>query len=183
MSNLDVFRITKQEYARTAAELLNGEGGRRAPGRWHLRGMPVAYLASSRALCMLERMVHLSIHPRDDTTQLIAARLGIPDDLASPAHVRQLTAGDLDAMDPAWRQERNRTCLRIGVQWFRDGTHLAMRVPSAIIPSESNLVINCGHPAVISLIARAAFDVEQISIDPRITEIISEEALWARRSI
>ncbi|MEQ9152834.1 MAG: RES family NAD+ phosphorylase [Parvibaculum sp.] len=182
MTDLTAFRITRQEYARDIEQLLNGEGGRRAQGRWHLRGMPVAYLGSSRALCMLERLVHLSIHPREDDAELTASRLAIPEDLATPTHVRRLTASDLDGVDPAWRQDGNRTCLRIGVQWFRDGDHFALQVPSAVIPAEWNLVINCTHPVIRDLIARAGFETAAVSIDPRIAEIISEDALRARRS-
>ena len=182
MTDLTAFRITRQDYARDIEQLLNGEGGRRAKGRWHLRGMPIAYFGSSRALCMLERLVHLSIHPREDDGELVAARLAIPEDLATPTHVRRLTAVDLDDVDPAWRQDGNRTCLRIGVQWFRDGDRFALQVPSAVIPAEWNLVVNCTHPVIRDVIARSEFVTEVVSIDPRIAEIISEDALRARRS-
>jgi RES domain-containing protein len=182
MTDLTAFRVTRQEHARDVEELLNGEGGRRAQGRWHLRGMPVAYFGSSRALCMLERLVHLSIHPREDAAELVAARLIIPESLTTPVYFRRLTAQDLDGVDPAWRQDGNRTCLKIGVQWFRDGDRYALQVPSAVIPEEWNLVINCTHPVIRDLVARAEFETNPVSIDPRIAEIISADALKARRS-
>ena len=182
MSDLAAFRITREAFARDAAQLLDGEGGRRASGRWHRRGMPVAYLGSSRALCLLETLVHLEIHPNDDAAERVAAELTIPEDLLTPAHVRRLTAAELGALDPAWRQLGNRTCKRVGIQWFRDGGRWALQVPSAVIPQEWNLVVNCTHPAVRNLIARCDFQVEPVSIDPRIAEIISEEALRDRRA-
>lgn len=182
MSDLSAFRITKAEYARDAAQLLDGEGGRRAGGRWHRRGSPVVYLGSSRALCLLEILVHLEIHPRDDAATRVAAEFVIPEALLGATQVRRISASELHALDPAWRQFGNRTCKRIGIQWFRDGDRWALQVPSAVIPQEWNLVVNCSHPVVRDLIARGGIKVEPVSIDPRITEIISAEALRVRRS-
>lgn len=181
MSDLTAFRITREAFARDVAQLLDGEGGRRASGRWHRRGMPVTYLGSSRALCLLEILVHLEIHPRDDAAERVAALLSIPEDLLGDDQVRRISPAELDALDPAWRHHGNRTCKRIGIQWFRDGDRWALQVPSAVIPQEWNLVVNCTHPAIRDLVARGRFAIEPVSIDPRIAEIISEDELRRRR--
>ncbi len=177
-----MFRVTRREFARDLTQLLDGEGGRRASGRWHIKGAPVAYFAESRALCMFERIVHLSVHPNDDHAPLIAAKLVIPNELSGPSTVRRITSEDLDRLDPSWRQPGNRTCLRIGVLWFKERDHLALEVPSSIIPEEHNFVLNCTHPAIRELASTGTFSTSPISIDPRIAEIIDVEALRRRRA-
>lgn len=182
MTGLVVYRATRREFARDLTQLLDGEGGRRASGRWHVRGAPVAYFAESRALGMFERIVHLSVHPNDDHAPLVAAKLVIPKELSGPSVVRRIAAKDLDARDPSWRQPGNRTCLRIGVLWFKEREHLALQVPSSVIPEEHNFVLNCTHPAVRDLIRTGEFSSAPISVDPRITEIIDAQALQRRRA-
>jgi RES domain-containing protein len=182
MTGLVVYRVTRREYARDLAQLLDGEGGRQASGRWHVRGSPVAYFAESRALCMLERLVHLSVHPRDDHAPLVAAKLVIPKELSVPSAIRRISAEELDAQDPVWRQPGNRTCLRIGALWFNEREHYALQVPSAIVREEYNLVVNCTHPAVKDLINTGGFVTAPISVDARIAEVIDAKALQRRRT-
>ncbi len=182
MTDLVAYRVTRAAFAGNLAQLLDGEGGRRAAGRWHLRGSPVAYFAESRALCLLERLVHLSVHPNDDQAELLAAKLAIPPDLSGSRHIRRISARELDGLDPRWRQPGNLTCLRIGTLWVREGEHFALQVPSALIPEECNLVVNCVHPATRDLLDVAEFEAAPISIDPRIAEVLDVDTLRRRRS-
>jgi RES domain-containing protein len=53
---MKAWRITKQRHARTA---FSGEGARLYGGRWNSAGVPVAYVAESQSLAVLQLLVHL----------------------------------------------------------------------------------------------------------------------------
>ena len=40
----------------------DGEGSRRAGGRWNSKGTRVIYMSENRSLCVLEVLVHLTDH-------------------------------------------------------------------------------------------------------------------------
>ncbi|MGH8544168.1 MAG: RES family NAD+ phosphorylase [Gammaproteobacteria bacterium] len=59
---MHVYRLCKEAYSEN---LLQGDGGRLADGRWHRLGRRIVYCASSEALAVLELRVHRkrSINP------------------------------------------------------------------------------------------------------------------------
>jgi RES domain-containing protein len=129
---------------------------------------------------LLERLAHLSIHPTEDQSRTVAARLAIPTYLITPEHVRNVTANELQELDPNWRDPGNETCAKLGELWYSDGAHLMLRVPSALIPQEYNTVVNCSHAFVSELIAFSEFAVSDISLDKRIVEILDIAAIRER---
>jgi RES domain-containing protein len=106
-----LWRLTRRPHAD-----LSGRGGRLADGRWHSRGQPIVYCATSAALAVLEVRVHLDLPldllPDDYVLMQIAA----PDDLevrtsalpiceragnpAKTSAVRPATTGSLKARRP-----------------------------------------------------------------------------------
>lgn len=58
--------------------------------------------------------------------------------------------------------ERNRypVCRNIGDQWVKSGTTLLLRVPSAIIRDETNVLINPNHPEFGNVSVKEIFDFE-----------------------
>jgi RES domain-containing protein len=143
--------------ARNAAAPLDGEGARRAGGRWNPRGMAVAYCASSLSLAVLELLVHVDTNALPD--DLVAIQVDIPDDL--PA--RRVLATDLPG---DWRQDSGRAALRaLGARWFRDRREPLLVVPSVVVPGERNVLINPLHPDAgrIEVVAREPF-----RLDPRL---------------
>src|SRR3954471_12928197 len=48
-----VWRLARRAYA-----ALDGEGARRAGGRWNSPGLPAVYTSSALSLCVLELLVH-----------------------------------------------------------------------------------------------------------------------------
>ena len=170
---LILHRIVREAHAENMAQLLSGEGGRRSAGRWHERGMPVAYFSSSRALGWLETLAHLSAPVDAGPRGRVAATLEMPDDLSHSGLVRTITHEEIAVLDPDWTQPGNDMCRNIGAQWFEDGTHLGLTVPSAIIPLETNTILNCTHPAITDLLARPELmSVSDATLDPRIAEVI-----------
>ena len=54
-----VYRIAKAIHSTTGAEMMSGEGGLRGSARWHTKGRPIIYTATSQALATLEIAVNL----------------------------------------------------------------------------------------------------------------------------
>lgn len=132
----------------------DGEGARRFGGRWNSPGVPLVYLADSLALAVLETLVHMEReHLPDD---LVARRIEIPDDAVEV--LETVPAEWLS--DPLRRQTR-----RFGDAWVREGRSLALRVPSAVIPQEFNLLLNPQHSRAGEM---RMLDEHPFSLDPRV---------------
>lgn len=127
------WRIVTPRFAATA---FSGEGARLYGGRWNPKGVPLVYTAESRALAVLEILVQ--DEPLRARYTLIPAR--IPDDLA----VERIAPGELPA---DWQSAGPREELqRLGAAWVRGGASAALAVPSAVIPDETNYLLNPAHP-------------------------------------
>ena len=130
-----VWRICRETH-----QALDGEGSRLHGGRWNSERVSVVYTSSTLALAALEYLVHVDIEDVPD--DLVAMAIEVPDDLP-----------------PDWNQVLDHpACARIGDQWAAKGTVLRLRVPSAVVPEESNVLINPDHPR--------AGDVRMVSIRP-----------------
>ena len=117
-----------------------GHGSTLSAGRWHLPppdGRPVVYAGASRAICQLEKRVHCNgIKPIGQAL----IRLDLPAD-ALIQDVRNGFDLPADWIDQeAWTQS-------MGVAWRRVGNALGLWIPSAVEPSESNILLNPDHPA------------------------------------
>ena len=67
----------------------DGEGARRAGGRWNSRGIAVVYMSENRSLALVEILVHLSSVIPD---RYVLGAAEIPDDLAvDPVTESELT--------------------------------------------------------------------------------------------
>jgi RES domain-containing protein len=73
----------------------------------------------------------------------------------------------LATLPATWRAPaRSDASIEIGENFLTELKHLALAVPSAIVPQEYNYLINPRHPAFASL--RIAENVEPFSFDDRI---------------
>ena len=132
---LMAWRLVKEKHAGNA---FDGEGARRFGGRWNTRGSSVVYLSSSLSLAALELFVHLTAE--DARLRLLAIPVGIPEDLA----MEELSMSELPE---EWRSEpASDACKVLGSEWLEAGKTLLLKVPSVIVPHESNYVLNPKHP-------------------------------------
>jgi RES domain-containing protein len=129
-----VYRITSSRYSRD----LSGTGARLHGGRWNPPGISVVYSAESRALATVEYLVHvpLALVPRD----LGLVTLHIPDGIPYST----MTTADLPAN---WRDYPSPPALaELGRQWVTALETVLLRVPSAVVAQEYNVLINPLHP-------------------------------------
>lgn len=130
---LSVWRITTARFARSA---FSGEGARLYGGRWNPKGVPMVYTAANQSLAMLEMLVQ--DQPLRARYIMIEARI------PSGATIDRVSVNDLPS---DWREIGARDKLQtIGGEWARRRSAAVLAVPSAIVPAESNYLLNPLHP-------------------------------------
>jgi RES domain-containing protein len=131
---LIVWRITTARFVRSA---FSGEGARLYGGRWSPKGVPVVYTAANQSLAMLEMLVQ--DQPLRARYVMIEARI------PSTVRVERVSIDDLSS---DWRELGGRQKLQaIGAEWASKRKAAVLAVPSAIVPRESNYLLNPLHPA------------------------------------
>jgi RES domain-containing protein len=130
---LSAWRITKQKHARSA---FDGEGARLFGGRWNSPGVPMIYTAQSQALAALEMLVHLN--SPDLLKKYVLFEVSI-----DPSYVRDL---DISSLPRNWKADPAPAKVQaIGDEWVAGGTSAVLRVPSILVPGESNYLLNLRH--------------------------------------
>lgn len=128
-----VYRLARSQFKND----MSGRGAYLAGGRWNSIGIPVIYTAESRALASLEIAVHTPLNVVPDDYFII--EIEIPDN----ATIDVIKEDDLPAN---WKlfPEINFT-QKMGDRFFKAGEHLALKVPSAIVSGDNNILINPLH--------------------------------------
>ena len=97
--------------------------------RWNAAGIGMLYCASSLSLALLEILVHTD-------------KTNIPDNyvwsVASAGSIRPLIVNEDHLHDLTYTRS-------IGRQWVRDGIDAGVMVPSVIVPTEMNVLLNPAH--------------------------------------
>lgn len=140
-----VYRILRAAYSKNP---LDGEGAYRFGGRWSSRGTRLAYTSSHLSLAIIEYFVH--IDAADPPTDLVVIAVDVPDRVSRIGiSVKQLPEN--------WRQNPAPVSLaRIGDGFVAGGKAAILTVPSAVVPSEANWLINPLHPESGNIRVKAA---------------------------
>jgi RES domain-containing protein len=156
---VQLWRICRKPYARKP---LDGQGGLFTAGRWHTPRRLVVYASESLALASLEVLVHcdLDLIPED----FVAIEILIPPSVK----IASFSASELPRN---WRRHpAPPTLARLGNNWLEHARTAVLRVPSALVPTEYNYLLNPLHPAFrdfqIARRLKFAFD-ERISVRNR----------------
>ena len=131
---INAFRIVRTVHAEDA---FNGEGARLQGGRWNAPGHAVVYTAESIALATLELLVNLT--DSKNVKQYSVIECLFPEGVFE--HVdRSLLPDDWFTYPPPAMLQQ------IGNQWLIERASAVLAVPSAIIPTELNYLLNPEHP-------------------------------------
>lgn len=137
---MDVWRICRSKYEHSA---FSGSGAEKTGGRWNYKGHSVVYASENLSLAALELFVHVS--PEIIPADLISLRGTLPDSIS----IERIELADLPKN---WREYPAPSELQeIGTNWILGLTSLVLVVPSAILPLESNLLVNPAHPDIKEL--------------------------------
>ncbi len=134
---LTVWRIVTEQHAATA---FSGEGARLYGGRWNPKGIALIYTAQSQSLAALE-MLAQDIPLR---ARYVIMPAKVPKQLIEHYNLQQLP--------PNWRDPAVRSTLQmIGATWVKTGCSAVLAVPSVIIPTELNYLLNPHHPDFVKI--------------------------------
>ena len=148
-----VYRITK----RRRAEDLSGTGAAIFPGRWNRAGVPVLYTGESIEIALLETIVHMK---GEFVPDLSIITLEIPGRSVMKLLPEQLPKTWFHNPAPAYLSE-------IAQKWINAGKHLALKVPSSIVHSSFNYVLNCHHSRYSEVSIKS---IEPFYFDHRLVE-------------
>ncbi len=131
---MQVFRIAKTRHIND----LSGTGARLNGGRWNHPGIGILYTSPTRALATVEFLVHVPAAMMPRNLGMVA--IEIPD----PIVPQETIATDLPEN---WRRHPAPPALaEIGSNWALSNNALLLRVPSAVVEHEYNILINPAHP-------------------------------------
>lgn len=128
---MKIYRISKCRFIND----LSGTGAALYGGRWNSKGNYALYTAETPSLALLESVVHISNIP---ATSYCMITLEIPD--------TKITEIKIDALPKNWQQQPPPDALKkFGDRFIAESKFLALKIPSVIIPEESNYLINPKH--------------------------------------
>jgi len=148
-----VYRLATRKYANK----LDGLGASFSNNRWNSKGTPIIYTAETRALALAEIVVHLSAAalPLD----YVMLTIEIPDS----SKVQEISSSELK---PDWNTfPHSMETQRPGDQFIRDRKALLLKVPSAVVHGDSNILINPLHRNIHEV---DVIDIQDFPLDNRL---------------
>jgi RES domain-containing protein len=150
---ITAWRIVKAKHA---AGAFDGEGARIEGGRWNSPGTPVVYTSQSAALAVLEMLVHLG------RSSILRAYVLIPCTFDDGVMSRL----DRKRLPKDWRSYPAPPALQlIGDEWVKRGTSAVLEVPSAVMETDSNYLLNPRHSDSDAV---RVMDPQPFDLDPRL---------------
>jgi RES domain-containing protein len=160
---MEIYRIVFERFA----DRLYAPG---YSGRWNYEGEFVIYSGSNRSLSYLENMVH-KMGQGVLGTNFTLMVLELPD------HLPQ-TVISLQDLPPDWNLGSSYSLTQpLGSRWYEAGQTLLLKVPSAVVPTEFNWVLNARHPDFPQVTIKAR---EPVQYDHRFVGI-DKELVRARK--
>ena len=129
---MKIYRITGKKHAND----ISGMGAAMYGGRWNKKGTPVLYTGATKEIALLETIVHT---PPAIIPALDILTLEIPDDSIQTLEIKDLPDNWTNYPAPAILAE-------IVEKWVDSNVSIALLVPSCIIHSAKNVILNCRHP-------------------------------------
>lgn len=127
-------------------------------GRWNSKGVRMLYASASLSLAALETVVNLSGSKLDQS--LYCIELDFPDDL-------RIT--ELSELPTSWNSyPHDSTTVQLGNDFIKKN-ELCLKVPSAIIPSEYNYLLNPAHEDFLKV---KFLDARPLMLDQRLIKSV-----------
>ena len=153
---MKVYRIAKTLYVND----LSGEGARLHGGRWNRPGVPVLYTSQARSLALLELIVHFAAYNAiKDSFSFLS--LEIPDVEIISIDNQLLKGNKFDL--------NNQKLWEISEHYFFKENVFGIKVPSILIPEESNIILNPFHPNFKQI---KKISIDSIDLDERFRKFV-----------
>lgn len=140
-----VYRLADPCMDGKAEEAMSGAGGLFGPARWHPKGHRIVYLAPSLSLCTLE----MKVQDSGMKPAYAGFEVTIPDAVSR-------RAVDRARLPAHWRERAAYPqCQALGLEWLTGaGQPALLLVPSAIVPLETNVLLNPAHADARLIVTR-----------------------------
>lgn len=148
-----VYRITNEAYKND----ISGNGAALFGSRWNSKGTHLLYTSQSISLSILESLVHLKRKDIPPAQYLLHIQLPAEKEIAEISYTK---------IKKGWREELDYTQW-IGDQFIQNKKSLFLKVPSAIVPQESNVLLNPFHTEFKKV---KIIEHELLELDKRLTE-------------
>jgi len=130
------WRIDKAR--RSKADSFSSEGAAIEGGRWNQPGTRMVYSAETLSLAAIEKFVHMGDEGR--SLRLVSYRIDIPSDV----RIEELKKSDLPK---DWKVfPTPQSTMDIGSNWARKAHSAVLKIPSVVIETEHNYLLNPLHP-------------------------------------
>jgi len=149
---MKVYRLCKSKHAMD----LSGHGAKLSGGRLNSRGITAIYTSGSVALCTAEIAVHIPLAMMPANYVLVTYK--IPEKAITSVHISNLPE--------RWNSyPHSKKSQQIGDKFLLQKEYLILQVPSAVVPQESNFLINPNHEKITDI---QILDVEPYNFDVRL---------------
>lgn len=149
---MKIYRIAKQNFIND----LTGEGARLYGGRWNRKGTAMLYFSEHLSLCVLEMLVHTNQQLINNNYYFIEVEI-------SEKKIKPISESRLPFN---WRSNNLISETQdFGSDWLQKSKELAIRIPSAVLPSESNILINPNHIEVSKI---KIIKTSELNLDTRL---------------
>ncbi len=149
-----LYRIAKRQQR---ANDLSGQGAANEGGRWNSEGVFALYTSESRALAMLELLVHVDETELPPNLFLMTIEV---DDSASFFEIMD------EELRDDWRQPENLVLKLKGDKIFQEQNFIGLKARSAVMPPEYNYVLNPLFPRFYDLVK--VIHIEDYVLDNRL---------------
>ncbi|MCO5237344.1 MAG: RES family NAD+ phosphorylase [Chitinophagaceae bacterium] len=148
-----LYRVCRNKYRHD----LSGSGARVSGGRWNSAGRAALYTSGTKSLAILEVLTNTPLAILKDDFTIVT--LELPDGVS----IDEYKLSDMPAEWHSYPVPIH--VMRMGDRWLASGRSLVLKVPSAVVFSEHNWVINPAHPEFDKV---KIAGTERLVIDPRI---------------
>ena len=124
---ITVYRFAPIQFAND----LSGEGAKLFGGRWNSQGLPAVYCSFTISLALVELFIHKRTYEEIKVNQLMEIEV----DSTIPSVI------DYKKLKLNWQNDEN-YCQFMGNEFLSGKNQVALKVPSAVIEQEMNLVLN-----------------------------------------
>ena len=148
-----LYRVVRNKYLYD----LSGAGSKLFGGRWNSPGIPALYTSASKSLAVLESLTNTppAILQNDFSILILEIQGKV---LSDEFHEKDLPKNWKTYPAPV-------NLIQLGNKWLLAGKKLLVKVPSAVITSEFNFIINPLHRDMKKVKIAAA---EKLELDARV---------------
>ena len=125
-----LYRFANEKYCND----ITGEGARLFGGRWNSPGFPVLYSSNLISLSLLELLIHSATYDELKANKLVC--IDTPD--------KSIQEINPSTLKKDWHTDIDYSRF-IGNEFIKSATSLLLKVPSAIITEEHNILVNPRH--------------------------------------